>query len=77
VLAAAAAALGWVSTGHWRQGLLGLGIVALATAVVRLLLPTRLVGLLAVRGRLFDVVMLAGLAVAILGLTLAVPLPRA
>lgn len=42
-------------------------------AVLRLALPTRRAGLLAVRGRPFDVLAYAGLGVAIAALALAVP----
>jgi Protein of unknown function (DUF3017) len=77
ILVGFAACMAWLSLGHWRQGLIAMGLVALAAAVARLVIPTRKVGLLAVRGRFFDVVMLIGLAVAIVGLTLAVPAPHA
>jgi len=61
---------------RWRQGLFGVGAVLLVMALTRLLLPTRSVGMLAVRGRLFDVVTLLLLGIAVIGLTLSVPLPR-
>ncbi|MGF7236432.1 MAG: DUF3017 domain-containing protein [Frankia sp.] len=66
----------WVYLDHWRQGLIAIALVLAAGGVLRLLLPTRAVGLLAVRSRLFDVAMLAALSAGILSLTLAVPLPH-
>ncbi|WP_235433270.1 MULTISPECIES: DUF3017 domain-containing protein [Protofrankia] len=75
VLGAAIIALVFVSQDHWRRGLLGLGVVLLAGAVMRLVLPTRRAGLLAVRSRVFDVATLAALGVTIIVVTLAVPAP--
>jgi hypothetical protein len=60
---------------HWRQGLFGVGVVLLVLALARLVLPARLVGMLAVRGRLFDTVTLLALGSAVIGLMLEVPLP--
>jgi hypothetical protein len=60
---------------RWRQGLSGLGAVLLALAVARLVLPARAVGMLAVRGRLFDTVTLLVLGAGVIGLMLEVPLP--
>ncbi len=64
-----------VSQSHWRRGLLGLGAALFVGAVLRLLLPTSRVGLLAVRGRVFDVTALAVLGISIIAVTLAVPAP--
>lgn len=44
-------------------------------AAMRLCLPTRWVGALAVRSRLLDVVVLVGMAVAVSVLAISVPLP--
>jgi hypothetical protein len=60
---------------HWRLGLSGLGAVLLVLAVARLVLPARAVGMLAVRGRLFDCVTLLVLGGGVIGLMLEVPLP--
>lgn len=68
--------LAWVFLDHWRQGLIGIALVLCAGGALRLVLPTRAVGLLAVRSRIFDVAMLVGLGAVILALTLAVPLPH-
>jgi Protein of unknown function (DUF3017) len=60
---------------RWRVGVVGIGADMLLLAVARLVLPTRRVGVLAVRSRWFDVLTLLVLGVAVVGLTLAVPIP--
>jgi hypothetical protein len=75
VLLAVLVGLALVGQDHWRRGLLLAGIGLLAGAAVRLVLPARLVGLLAVRGRVFDAVVLAVLGTALIVLTSSVPLP--
>jgi hypothetical protein len=67
--------LALVGQDHWRRGLLLVGGGLLLGAAVRLLMPGRTVGLLAVRGRVFDTIVLAALGVAVLVLTSSVPLP--
>lgn len=62
-----------VSQDYWRRGLLTVGGVLLVAAVLRLCLPGRKVGMLAVRGRLFDTVTLVVLGGAVIVLTLEVP----
>jgi hypothetical protein len=52
---------------HWRMGLIVIGLALVGAGVLRLLLPVRRAGFLAVRSRPVDVVLLAGT-----GLTLAV-----
>jgi Protein of unknown function (DUF3017) len=59
-----------VTLGHWRRGLVVIGLALVGTAALRLVLPLRRVGLLAVRSRWADVLMLAGTGVAITVLTL-------
>ena len=59
-----------VTIGYWRRGLVVIGIALVATAVLRLVLPLRRVGLLAGRSRWTDVLMLAGTGLAITVLTL-------
>lgn len=76
VLLAVAVGLARVAQDHWRQGLFLVGGALLAAALLRLLLPVRQVGLLAVRSRPFDVVLLAGLGVGIILITSIVPLPQ-
>jgi hypothetical protein len=56
-----------VAFGYWRKGIVVVGFALIGAAVLRLLLPVRRVGFLAVRSRPVDVVLLAGT-----GLTLAV-----
>ncbi len=75
VLLAVLIGLALVGQDHWRRGLLLAGVGLLGAAVLRLVLPARLSGLLVVRGRLFDVVVLAVLGVSVLVLSLSVPLP--
>ncbi len=59
-----------VTLGHWRRGLVVIGVALMGTAALRLVLPLRRVGLLAVRSRWADVLMLAGTGLAITVLTL-------
>ena len=58
---------------HWRRGLVVIGITLLVAAVLRLLLPVRRVGFLAVRSRPVDVVLMAGCGLALTAISLAVP----
>ena len=58
---------------HWLRGVLLLAGGCGLAGLFRLLLPARQAGLLAVRGRVFDVLCYTGLAVAILMLGLALP----
>ncbi len=59
-----------VTFGYWRRGLVVIGVALMGTAALRLVLPLRRVGLLAVRSRWADVLMLAGTGLAITVLTL-------
>jgi hypothetical protein len=77
VLLAVLVGLALVGQDHWRRGLLLAGFGLLGGAVLRLVLPGRAAGLLAVRGRVFDVVVLTVLGVAVIVLTTSVPLPAA
>lgn len=56
-------------TGHWRIGCTGIGSAVTLGGVLRLMLPKAQVGLLAVRNRLIDTVLLLGSGVGILLLT--------
>ncbi len=77
VLSGVALALAVVGlTGHWRIGCTMLGAAVTLGGVLRLLMPNKLVGLLAVRNRLIDTVLLLGSGVGILVLTWAMPLSR-
>lgn|GEM_PF-2199320 len=73
LLVAVVVGMALVADDYWRRGLLGMGIPLLGAAALRLVLPARFMGSLAVRGRVFDAAWLSGLGVAIVGLTLAVP----
>jgi hypothetical protein len=61
-----------VAVAEWRRGLVVIGLALVIAALLRLLLPVRRVGFLAVRSRPTDVVLLAGsgLALTIVALTL-------
>jgi hypothetical protein len=61
-----------VAFDHWRRGLVVIGLSLIIAALLRLLLPVRRVGFLAVRSRPMDVVLLAvaGLALAVTALTI-------
>jgi hypothetical protein len=63
-----------VTVGHWRGGIVVMGLALLGAAVLRALLPVRQLGFLAVRSRPVDVVLFAvtGLALALIVLTIPV-----
>lgn len=65
VLCGVALGLAVEATGHFKKGSLLLGAAVLFGALVRLVLPAGQVGLLAVRKRAIDVLIMVGLAVAI------------
>ena len=73
VLVSMAASCTIMATGHWRRGAFAFGMTVLLAGVFRLVLPSRLVGLLAVRSRWFDTALLLVAAAALLALTLVVP----
>jgi hypothetical protein len=75
VLALGATGIGYAAAvpPHWLRGVLLLAVACGLAGVCRLLLPARQAGLLAVRGRLVDVLCYGGLAVAIVVLGLALP----
>jgi Protein of unknown function (DUF3017) len=75
VLAAIAVSLSVVALNHFRRGTVLLALSVLLAAGLRLALPAREAGLLAVRSRLLDVMTLAGLGVGLLIFALAVPPP--
>jgi hypothetical protein len=58
---------------HWRRGLVVIGLALIGAAVLRLLLPVRRAGFLAVRSRPVDVVLLAGTGVALTAIALTIP----
>ena len=75
VLAMAATGVGYAAAvpPHWLRGVLLLAVALILAGLLRLLLPARQAGLLAVRGRFTDVLCYAGSGVAIVLLGLALP----
>jgi Protein of unknown function (DUF3017) len=73
VLVAVGAGLLLVTLEHWRRGLVVVGLALVAGGLLRLLLPVRRVGFLAVRSRPIDVVLMAGTGVALAVIALAIP----
>ena len=64
-----------VAFDHWRTGIVIIGVALMGAAVLRLLLPVRRLGFLAVRSRPVDVVLLAGTGVALTVIVLLIPYP--
>jgi hypothetical protein len=62
-----------VAVDHWRRGLVVIGVALVGAAALRVFLPVRRAGFLAVRSRPLDVVLLAGtgLVLAIVALSIA------
>ena len=58
---------------HWRRGLVVIGLALVGAALLRLLLPVRRVGFLAVRSRPVDVVLLAGTGLVLTVVALSIP----
>lgn len=75
VLGGGTAGLLVVAFGAFRPGCSLLGAAVLFAAVARAVLPARRVGLLVVRSRAFDVVVLAGMGAALVVLAAVVPGP--
>ena len=73
VLVAVGVGLLLVTFEHWRIGLVVVGLSLVGGALLRLLLPARRVGFLAVRSRAVDVVLLAGVGLTLTVVALAVP----
>jgi hypothetical protein len=73
VLAAVGVGLLMVTFDHWRRGLVLMGLALVGAALLRLLLPVRRAGFLAVRSRPVDVVVLAGIGLALAVIALAIP----
>jgi hypothetical protein len=73
VLALAAVGIAIVWSGNWRLGMRCLAGGLCFAAVVRLVLPARDAGMLAVRNRFFDVLVLGGLGAAIFFLATTIP----
>ncbi len=73
VLVVVAVGLGMIAIEHWRRGLLVVGLALVGGGVLRLVLPVRRVGFLAVRSRPVDVVLMAGTGIAVAVLSVVVP----
>lgn len=73
ILAATVVGLVIVSTGRWRTGVHWIGGALVVAAGLRVVLPSRDAGMLAVRNRWFDAVLLAGSGVALWALATSIP----
>jgi multisubunit Na+/H+ antiporter MnhB subunit len=73
VLGASVVGLGIVLAGAWRTGLSWIGVALLVAAASRLVLSERRAGMLRVRRRWSDVLMLTVAGVGLIVLTVAVP----
>jgi Protein of unknown function (DUF3017) len=73
VLVTVGVGLAVLTVGHWRTGMVIIGLALIGAAVLRLLLPVRRVGFLAVRSRPVDVVLLAGTGLALTVIVLTIP----
>ncbi len=60
---------------HWRMGLVVMGLALVGAGLLRLLLPVRRAGFLAVRSRPVDVVLLTGTGVALAVIAHSIPFP--
>ncbi len=75
VLAGVALGLVVVAAGHWRTGNTVIGL-AMTTGGVLRLMPQQRVGLLAVRSRTLDTIVLLGLGIGVIALAWLVPPSR-
>lgn len=73
VLAIVALGLVLIAVAHWRRGTGALAAAMLLAGGLRLVLSERVIGVLAVRGKLFDVTFYLVTGVALLVLALGVP----
>jgi hypothetical protein len=73
VLALAGVGIGIVWSGDWRLGIRFLAAGLCFAALLRLVLPARDAGMLAVRNRFFDAILLGGLGAAIFFLVTTIP----
>jgi hypothetical protein len=61
-----------VAVDHWRRGLIVIGLSLVGAGALRLFLPVRRVGFLAVRSRPMDVVLLAGTGIVLTVVALSI-----
>ncbi|MGZ4447266.1 MAG: DUF3017 domain-containing protein [Nocardioides sp.] len=73
VLAVVAVGIGIVWSGSWRLGTRWMAGGLLFAALLRLVLPSKDAGMLAVRRRWFDCVLLAGVGVLLIFLAITIP----
>lgn len=73
VLAVLAVGLLTVAFGPWRRGAGYVGVAVILAMLIRLVLPTHLVGMLAVRGRIFDAVTMLLIGSAVVVFSIVVP----
>jgi len=62
-----------VAVGYWRRGTEYVGVAVILAMLLRLLLPTHTVGMLAVRGRIFDTVTMLLIGGAVITFSIVVP----
>ena len=62
-----------VALQHWRMGLVVMGLALVGAGLLRLVLPVRRAGFLAVRSRPVDVVLLAGTGLALTVIARTIP----
>jgi MFS superfamily sulfate permease-like transporter len=62
-----------VAADEWRRGLVVMGLALILAGLLRLLLPLRRIGFLAVRSRPVDVALTTGAGLAVVVITLATP----
>jgi hypothetical protein len=65
--------LGLVALGAWQAGITVAGAAMAAASLARALLPERLAGLLRIRRRTSDVVLMLGFGVVLIALAIAIP----
>jgi hypothetical protein len=73
VVGVSAVGLGIVTQGDWRLGVRWIAAALVLAAMARLVIPTRQAGMLAVRRRTVDVVILAGVGAALWFLASSIP----
>jgi hypothetical protein len=73
VIVTVAVGLLLVAAEQWRRGLVLMGLALILAGLLRLLLPLRRIGFLAVRSRPVDVALTTGAGLAVVVITLATP----
>jgi DUF3017 family protein len=73
VLVAVAVGLLLVTFEHWRKGLVVVGLALVGGALLRVFVPLRRIGFLAVRSRQIDVALLAGAGLTLTVVVLTIP----